>query len=87
MPAQQVSHSLSALAQLLQSHAHDPAVCFLTIRTQVGSLVAWWCRHDGLGRRRGHLRGDGGAPAGRTVAVATTMTLQTCLSDPVTEDD
>ena len=54
-------------------------------RASISSQTRWW-RHDGLGRHGGDLRGDGGAPAGRTVAVATTMTLRTCLSAPTTED-
>ena len=37
-----------------------------------------------FGRRRGHLRGHGGACGGRLVALATTLTPQTSQSDTLT---
>ena len=37
--------------------------------------------HRDRGRGEGHLRGHGGAYGGGTVALATTLTHLTCLSD------
>ena len=66
---------------------HNPLSSPLTwcvVRVHRGERGRWRrgvLAHRDLGRGEGHLRGHGGAQAGGTVALATTLTCQTCIFD------
>ena len=48
-------------------------------------MVARWLAHRDRGHRGGHLRGHGGAHGGGTVALATTLMVETCLADTLSK--